>query len=69
MRDLFPNATYSLNDDAVTIGESLSTVLTRLAANVPTGNENIARYWSYAVTILDQQAIFLGYLRPPMMLS
>lgn len=55
MRDLFPNATYSLNNDALTIGEDLTTALNRLSTSLPTGANNVARYWSYGILILDQQ--------------
>ena len=56
MRDLFPNATYSINSDSITIGDDLSTTLNRLSTNIPTGAENTTRYWNYAILILDDQS-------------
>ncbi len=56
MSDVFANTTYLLNTDMLTTSESLSALLTRLVSAQPTNMADVARYWSYAITALDNHA-------------
>ncbi|MBH8574955.1 hypothetical protein I8752_18425, partial [Nostocaceae cyanobacterium CENA369] len=60
MGNVFPNTTYSLNSDTLTSSETLSDLLTRLTANVPTNSADAARYWSYAIAALDAHETNFG---------
>ena len=53
MRSLFADASFNLNQDTMESGETLSSILNRLATSSPTNQSQATFYWNLAVTALD----------------
>jgi RHS repeat-associated protein len=58
LQSIFIDTQYSLDEDRLFSESSLSTMLTRLQANVSGNNPD--RYWSYGVNILDAHETLFG---------